>query len=126
MIATTKENSRSFFRFEARVDWHERHRLLKCMPFTSVTGYSTEQLIQLSYRLTYTATTPRTSVNLDMYNVQHIRTQRWTWLRYAVIIAMPFTSLNLFNSLKSADIRYVCVPTLLKVLECILTCSMPT
>ncbi|KAF8346661.1 glycoside hydrolase family 38 protein [Amanita rubescens] len=29
VAATTKENSRSFFRFEARVDWHERHRLLK-------------------------------------------------------------------------------------------------
>jgi hypothetical protein len=126
MIATTKENSRSFFRFEARIDWHERHRLLKCTLFTSIIWHSTEQLMQSSCRLTYIAMMPRTNVNLDMYNVQHIRIQRWTWPRYAVIIAIPFTSLKLFNSLKSADIRYVCVPTLLKVLERILTYSMPT
>jgi alpha-mannosidase len=27
--ATTKENSKSFFRFDALIDWHERHELLK-------------------------------------------------------------------------------------------------
>ncbi|KAK2459766.1 hypothetical protein APHAL10511_008198 [Amanita phalloides] len=27
--ATIKENSKSFFRFDAHVDWHERHKLLK-------------------------------------------------------------------------------------------------
>lgn len=82
--------------------------------------------IQSSYRLTSIATTPHTNVSLDMYNVRHIKIQRWTWPRYAFIIAMPFTSLKLMNSLKSADIRYVCVPRLLNVPECILTCSMPT
>lgn len=30
LIATVKENSRSLFNFEADVDWHQRHELLKC------------------------------------------------------------------------------------------------
>jgi hypothetical protein len=29
-VATMKGNSRSFFNFDAVVDWHERHKFLKC------------------------------------------------------------------------------------------------
>lgn len=29
-IASLKKNSRSFFRFDAEVDWHQRHEFLKC------------------------------------------------------------------------------------------------
>lgn len=30
--ATTQGNSRSFFRFDSKVDWHQRHEILKCTP----------------------------------------------------------------------------------------------
>ena len=29
-VATTKEDSRPLFTFDADVDWHERHKILKC------------------------------------------------------------------------------------------------
>jgi hypothetical protein len=30
--ATVKKNSRSYFNFNAVVDWHQRHEFLKCNP----------------------------------------------------------------------------------------------
>ena len=39
ILATLKKNSRSFFTFDAQVDWHERHKFLKCKAISYMAFY---------------------------------------------------------------------------------------